>query len=243
MSNPNKPQVTELPVQWQSVTVDVESIAPILNFVDGIAYDVANMTALVNVNVPEARIYRLLLSCDVESGTRATARVASSDEAFDKVERFERISKQDASDYIPLLDKSGLVAADATTDDKLKYIRNNFKEVLINIPSGQQKIRIHASKKLVHTPGNPREFTLVQFAPLLGFTIAGGQTNLSLAVTFPPAFEGGNIAIDTPLVEPIPGQPVPSDAVPPHNGVIGAVHAFAWHWRTDPKVTIKYRYQ
>ncbi len=186
MSNLNKPPVTELPVQWQSVTVDVESIAPILGFNDATAYDVANMTAVVNVNVPEARAYRLLLSCDVESGTRATARVASDDSNFDKVERFERISKQDATDYIPLLDKSGLIAADAPATAKIKYVMENFKEVSINIPSGQQKIRIHASKKLTHTPGNPREYSLVQFAPLLGFTIAGGQTNLSLVVTFPP---------------------------------------------------------
>lgn len=243
MAKPEMPPVTELPVQWQSVVVDVESVAPLLQFPANNSYDVANMSAVVCLQVPEDKQYRLLLTCDVESGTRATARVMSSDNQFDSVEQFERIEKKDAKDYIPLLDKSGLVSPETSEADKVEYIRKNFKHAVIRIPAGQQKVRIHASKKLLPVAGNPKEYELVQFAPLLGFTIAGGQTNLALTVTFPPAFEGNNMAIDPATVEPIPGQPNPSDAVPPFDGTIGAVRAFAWHWRTDPKVKIKYRYQ
>lgn len=236
------PLVTELPVQWQSAVVDIESVAPLRQF-NSTSYDVANMTAVACLQVAEARDYRLLLSCNVESGTRATARVMSSDAQFDVVKRFSQITKNEASDYIPLLDKSALMPSDSTETQKVDYIRKNFKHAVINIPAGQQKIRIHASMKLNPTNGNPREYELVQFAPLLGFTIAGGQTNLALTITFPPAFEGNNIAIDPAVVEQIAGQPIPTDAVPPFDGTIGAVRAFAWHWRNDPKVKIKYRYQ
>lgn len=243
MAKQQLPPVVELPVQWQSVVVDVESVAPLVGFDVNKAYDVANMSAVVCLQVPEDKEYRLLLSADVESGTRATARVMSSDDQFDTVKRFEKIGNNEAADYLPQLDKSGLVPSDTSEKEKLKYIRKYFKHTILRIPAGQQKIRIHASKKLVPIDSNPREYQLVQFAPLLGFTIAGGQTNLAVTVTFPPTFEGNNISIDEPKIDPIPGQPMPSDAVAPFKGTIGAVNAFAWHWRTDPKVTIKYRYQ
>lgn len=237
------PPVLELPVQWQNVVVDVESVAPLLQYQQNEAYDVANMTAVVCLQVPSTAEYRLLLSADVENGTSATVRIMSSDKEFETEEKFERIDKHDAKDYLPQLDKSGLVAADATEELKLDYIRKNFKQAVVSIPVGEQKLRIHASKKLVPVSGNPREYSLIQFAPLLGFTMAGGQTNLALTITFPPVFEGNNMVIDAAKVEPIPGQPTPSDAVTPFDGTIGAVRAFAWHWRTDPKITIGYRYQ
>ena len=238
----DKLQVSELPVLWQSVVVDVESVAPLMQFSQD-SYDVANMTAVVAVQVPEQKKYRLLLSSDVESGTRATVRVVSSDEQFDTVESFVKLGKQEAVDYLPQLDKSGLVDPSLPEKDKVKYIQANFKEATILVPMGVQKLRIHASKKLVPATAGGREYSLVQYAPLLGFTTGGGQVNLSLAVTFPPAFEGNAMTIDAPSVDPIPGQPAPSDAVAPFDGTIGAVRAFAWHWRTDPKVTLKYRYQ
>lgn len=234
----------ELPVQWQSVNIDIESIAPLRQFNPQESYDVANMTAVISMNIDQERAYRILLSCDVESGTRAFVRtVSSTDDKFDEVQRFKRIPKQDAIDIIPFLDKSGLVGSGETEDQKIEYICKNFKQAVISIPAGSQKIRIHASQKLMPQNNNPREYSLKSFAPLLGFTIAGGQTNLSLVVTFPPSFEGSNLTIDAPAVEQIPGQPVPADVIPPFDGTIGAVRAFAWHWKNDPKVTINYRYQ
>lgn len=235
--------IDELPVQWQSVNLDIESVAPLRQFNPTESYDVVNMTAVVSINIQQERKYRLFLSCDVESGTHATVRtVSSTDDKFDILEKFNRITKQEASDFIPFLDKSGLLDNSASLEQKIDYIRKNFKQAIISIPSGQQKLRIHASQKLKPINNNPREYSLKSFAPLMGFTIAGGQTNLSLVVTFPPSFEGNNPAIDTPIVDQIPGQPTPTDAVTPFNGTIGAVRAFAWHWRNDPKVTINYRY-
>lgn len=243
MSKQPLPPVTELPVMWQSANIDVESVAPMRQFNLAEAYDVANMSAVICVQAPEARAYRLLLSCNVESGTRATVRVMSADDdTFDDIANFNRIPKQEAADFIPLLNNSGLVPADATEEQKLSYIRSNFKQAVVNIPAGQQKLRIHASQKLMPRNSDPKAYALNVFAPLLGFTIAGGQTNLSVVVTFPPSFEGFPVTIDAPVVEALAGQPMPGEAVPAFSGTIGAVQAFAWHWRNDPKVTINYRY-
>lgn len=243
MSKPSLPAVAELPVMWQSASIDVESVAPLRQFNIKEAYDVANMSAVICVQVPETRAYRLLLSCNVESGTRATVRVMSADDdAFDNIANFNRIPKEEAADFIPLLNNSGLVSADSTEQQKLAYIRANFKQAVVSIPAGQQKLRVHASQKLLPNTADPKAYSLKVFAPLLGFTIAGGQTNLSVVVTFPPSFEGFPVVIEAPVVEALAGQPMPGEAVPAFNGTIAAVPAFAWHWRNDPKVTINYRY-
>lgn len=243
--NTNTLPVSELPVQAQAVTIDVESIAPFRNFDPSESYDVANMTAILTVNVPIEQDYRLLLSCSVESGTQASIRtVSSTKDDFDKKKDFVRIKKEEAKDFFGFLEKSGFLSPEASDDQKTEYVCNFFKQVVITIPARTQKLRIKASQKLTPVNGNPREYSLTSFAPFLGFLTAGGQVNLSLVVTFPPSFEASNITIDNPIVEALPGQPTPNDATPATIAQqIGAVKAFAWHWKTDPKVTINYRYQ
>lgn len=243
MSPKDKPQVSGLPVQYQSVNIDIESISPLKNFDPVESYDVANMTAVLSVNIPQEQDYRLLLSCNVESGTHGTVRTVSLDDKFDKVVDFVRITKKESVDFFSFLDKSGFLPADASQEQKSDYVCENFKQAVVTIPSGQQKLRIQASQKMMPVNNNPREYSLKSFAPMLGFSTGSGQVNLSLVVTFPPAFEVSNMVIDTPVIEQIPGQPTPTDATTPYAGAIGAVRAFAWHWKTDPKVTINYRYQ
>lgn len=234
--------LVELPALWQSVNIDVESVAPIRQFIPTESYDVANMSAIIQVEVSAENEYRLLLSCDVESGTRATVRVMSTtDDVFDKIKRFNKIGKAEAKDFIPLLDKSGFVPVEAPEVEKTAYIRKNFKSATIKIPAGQQKLRIHASQKLNPIDGDPKKYRLTVFAPLLGFTLAGGQSNLSVAVTFPPQFQGATLNIAEPVVEPLPGQPQPG-LVSEFKGDIACLKAFAWCWRNDPKVTINYTY-
>lgn len=230
----------DLPIQYQTLNIDIEPVAQMLQFGDG-AYDVANWTGVVAVNSPAEGVYRLVLPFAIESGTRATAVVASSDDEFDNVISFKKSAND--KQFLDYVKKMGLLPPEATElTDELKKLVKGFKVADVKVPAGSHIIRIHASQKLLPITDDKKSYQLVLYAPLCNFTLAGGQTNLTALVSFPPDFQTAT-TVEPPVVEPLPGQPTPGEGSPPATPAqVANQKVFGWHWRNDPKVTIKYRY-
>jgi hypothetical protein len=238
MSNPT----VDLPIQYQTLNVDIEPVAQMRQF-GADSYDVANWTGVVAVNSPADQEYRLVIPFAIESGTRASVSVVSADnETFDVVANFKKPSGP-ANQFLSYLKKMGLLP-DAATEltPELKTLVKGFKIATLRVPAGQHVLRIHASQKLLPQSDDKHSYQLVLYAPLCNFVLGGGQTNLTAIVSFPPDFQAP-ATVEPPVVEPLPGQPTPGDGSTPATPVQAANQkVFAWHWRNDPKVTIKYRY-
>lgn len=227
---------TTLEVNWQSVNVDVESIAPTRGFTAD-AYDVANSTVTAHVNVPVAGEYRLVLAMETEENTSAFVRIVSGNDAdFETQAPFKRIPKGQASILGPVLDKAG-ISAEADRQAQLENATHHYKVADIYLPAGPQVLRIHASQKLVPATDNAKRFQFTIYAPQLSLTPTG-NVRLGVTVVFPMDF---NASVDAPLVEPLPGQPaVATDAQT--DGTVGIQRALGWAFHADPKITISYTY-
>lgn len=234
------PITTDLQVQHQGINIDIESIAPIRQF-SADAYDVANMTITATVTSPSEQLYRLVLAADVEAGTSAFVRVVSASKAHFKDPRpFKRIIKKDAEILRPVLAKAGIVLQPGVDEQQqLEEHAANYKVADIRIPAGQHVLRIHASQKLNPVDGNPRRYRFTMYAPQLSLAPVA-NVRLGATVIFPLDFNG---SIDTPVVEPMPGQPPVNligggDTPVP----VGLQRAFGWAFQADPKITISYTY-
>ncbi len=237
-----KPINLDLPIQYQTLNIDIEPVAQMRQFSIE-AYDIANWTGVVAVNSPAADTYRLVLPFAIESGTRATAVVVSgTDNDFNKPVQFKKPSGN-ISQFLDYLKKMGSLTAEATAiPTELKEFVKGFKVADIKVPAGAHIIRIHASQKLLALTDDKRSYQLVLYAPLCNFTLAGGVTNLTALVSFAPDFQAP-VTVEPPVVEALPGQPTPGDGSPPAlPAQVANQKVFGWHWRNDPKVTIKYRY-
>lgn len=234
------PITTDLVVTNQSINIDIESIAP-LNGFNADAYDVANMTITATVQCPAAGTYRLVLAADVESGTSAFARVVSgTDPQFKKVATFKRIPKKDAAIIAPILAKAGITLNPTQNEKKqLEEHAKHYKVADLPIPAGTHVIRIHASQKLSPVQGNARKYSFTMYAPQLSLAPAG-NVRLGATVVFPLDHTA---TIDTPLVEPMPGQPAVNQVAGGETPVqLGGQRAYGWAFQADPKITISYTY-
>lgn len=234
--------ILDLPIQYQTLNIDIEPVAQMRQFGED-TYDVANWVATIAVNSPAEQDYELVLPFAIESGTRATISVVSAtDDDFDVDARFKR-PKGKSEQFIPYLQKMGLLDASATelTPELKKFIKG-FKVAKLKIPAGQHILRLHASQKLLSTSDDRRAYQLVMYAPLCNFVMGGGQTNLTAVVTLPPDFQAP-VQVTNTLVEPLPDMPTPVEGSQPAVPVQAANNkVYAWHFRNDPKITIDYRY-
>ena len=234
------PITTDLQVLNQSINIDIESIASVRGFSPE-AYDVANMTITAVVQSPADQEYRLVLAADIEAGTSAFVRVVSATkEHFKDPRNFRRIIKREAGILRPILVKAG-IALDPTADEQkqLEAHAAHHKIADIKIPAGRQVLRIHASQKLNPVDGDPRRYRFIMYAPQLSLAPVG-NVRLGATVVFPLDFNG---TIDTPLVEPMPGQPgvnVVGGGETPIQ--VGLQQAYGWAFQADPKITISYTY-
>jgi hypothetical protein len=238
VSNPT----LDLPIQYQTLNIDIEPVAHMRQF-GADAYDVANWTGTVAVNSPAEQVYRLVLPFAIESGTRAMATVVSAtDDSFDVTAQFKKPSGS-IDQFLDYLKKMGLVPAEATNiPQELKSFVKGFKVADLKIPAGAQMVRIHASQKLLPIAEDKHSYQLVMYAPLCNFTLAGGQTNLTALISFAPDFQAP-VTVEAPIVEALPGQPTPGEGSPAAlPAQVANQKVFGWHWKNDPKVTIKYRY-
>lgn len=232
----------DLPIQYQTLNIDIEPVAQMRQF-GADAYDVANWVATVAVNSPADQTYKLVIPFAIESGTRATATVVSAtNEDFDVTARFKKPAGN-INQFVPYLQKMGLLPPEATVmpNELIDFVQG-FKVADLRIPVGVQLLRIHASQKLQSTNPDNKSYQLVLYAPLCNFVLGGGQTNLTALVSFAPDFQAP-VTVEPPIVEPLPGQSAPGDGSPPATPAqVANQKVFGWHWRNDPKVTIKYRY-
>lgn len=234
------PITTDLQVLNQGINIDIEAIAPLRSFGPE-SYDVANMTITATVQSPADQEYRLVLAADVESGTSAFVRVVSADTHFKDPANFKRIFKKDAEIIRPILAKAG-IALDPSLDEdeQLEAHAAHYKIADITIPAGQQVLRIHASQKLNPIDGDPRRYRFTMYAPQLSLAPVG-NVRLGATVVFPLDFAG---RIDTPLVEPMPGQPATNLVGGGDTPVqLGLQQAYGWAFQADPKITLSYTYQ
>jgi hypothetical protein len=234
------PITTDLQVLNQGINIDIESIAPLRSFGPE-SYDVANMTITATVQSPAEQEYRLVLAADVESGTSAFVRVVSADKHFKDPENFKRIFKKDAEIIRPILAKAG-IALDPNLDEagQLEKHAAQYKTADITIPAGQQVLRIHASQKLNPVDGDPRRYRFTMYAPQLSLAPVS-NVRLGATVVFPLDFMA---RVETPLVEPMPGQPSASLIGGGDAPVqVGLQQAYGWAFQADPKITISYTYE
>lgn len=234
------PITTDLLVLNQGINMDIESIAPVQGFTAD-SYDVANMTITATVQSPAEQSYRLVLAADVESGTSAFVRVVSgTDKQFKDPAPFKRIIKAQAEIIRPVLAKAGIGLDPAQNEKKqLEAHAEHYKVADLVIPAGQHVLRIHASQKLSPVEGNPRRYRFTMYAPQLSLAPAS-NVRLGATVVFPLDFNG---AIDTPLVEPMPGQPAANVVAGGDTPVqVGAQRAYGWAFQADPKITFTYSY-
>lgn len=243
--NPQPSLSLDLPIQYQTLTVDIEPVAQLRQF-GADSYDVANWTGTIAVNhqTPEPKEYRLVLPFATEAGTTATVRtISSSDADFDQVYKFKKPTGS-PEQFIPYLIKMGL-APEGTTKltEELRSFVKGFKVADVLIPAGPQILRLNASQKLLPISDDKRSYELILYAPLCNFVLGGGQTNLTILVSFPPDFQVPTLAIGTPVEEALPGQPTPQ-LVGKTDAPVQVVNhkILSWHWRNDPKITIPYKY-
>jgi hypothetical protein len=226
--------ILNLPVRWQVLGVDIESIVPHRGFAAE-AYDVANVNGIFLVENPVEQEVRLVLPFPTERAS-AGVRVVSTD----KVTSFK---KRDggAGQFVEYLRTIGEIPA--SEEPILKDVRaavREFHVADVEIPAGPQVIRFYARQELEPLESDPRAFEVVFFAPLAGLVFAGGQSMASVSVAFPPAWAAPGLAVGQPTITPLPGQPAPTEQ--PSTATVAERPLFGWLWRQDPKVTIPYRY-
>jgi hypothetical protein len=228
--------ILNLPVRWQVLGVDVESLAPHQAF-SAEAYDVANVNGVLLVENPTEQKVRLVYPFPVEDA-HAEVRVLSTGKRVAFKKRDGR-----AEEMIELLRGLGEIPADQ--EPVLKELRERVREFMvadIELPAGQQLIRVHARQELRPAKDNPKQFELVFFAPLAGFILApGGQAQMSVSVAFPPAWAAPGMQIGTPTITPVPGQPAPETQVAGPTP-IAERPTYGALWRNDPKVSFPYSY-
>lgn len=228
--------ILNLPVRWQVLGVDVESLAPWQGFAAG-AYDVASVNGTLMVENPREDKYQLVVPFPTERAS-AEVRVLSTGKrsGFTKPDRSPR-------HFVDFLRHIGEIdPGEEPMLDELRELTRDFRVAEVEIPAGQQILRFHARQELEPRADDPRAFEVVFFAPLAGFIVApSGQTEMSVTVVFPPPFAAPGMQIGQPEIKPLPGLPDPqlvwSGSTP-----IAARPVYGWLWRNDPKVTIPYRY-
>lgn len=227
--------ILNLPVRWQQLAVDVESLQPWRGFpADG--YDVANVNGTLLVENPSEQDVRLVCPFPTERAS-AEVRVLSTDKrmAFKK-------GTGGARQFVDLLRSLGQIPADQ--EPVLKEIVEATREFLVadvHLPAGQQLLRFHARQRLLPVAGDVRAYEVVFFAPLAGFVLAPGRAEMSVTLEFPAAFAAPGITPGTPVVTPLPGAPTPEAQV---SGPVAIAErpTYGWLWRVDPKVSFPYRY-
>jgi hypothetical protein len=230
--------ILNLPVRWQVLGVDVESLAPTQGF-GADAYDVANVNGVLLVENPKAQEVELVYPFPTEDA-EAEVRVVSSG---DRVSFKKPTGK--ATDFVELLKALGEIPADQ--EPLLKQIKEEIKDFLVarvEIPAGQQVLRVHARQMLRPTDGaTGKAFEVVFFAPLAGFILAPtGASKMSVAIAFPPQWAATGMTIGSPVITPIPGQEAPETTVQGPTEV-GQQRIYGALWEKDPKVTIPYTYE
>ena len=226
--------ILNLPVRWQVLGVDVESIVPHRGFAPD-AYDVANVNGIFVCENPQEQTVRLVLPFPSERAS-AGVRVVSTDE----VTGFKKYDGR-AEQFIDYLKAIGEIPANE--EPILKEVRaavREFHVADVKIPAGQQVIRFYARQRLRPLENDPRAFEVEFFAPLAGLVFAGGQSMASVSVAFPPAWAAPGLLIGQPVITPLPGAPAPTEQ--PSTATVAERPLFGWLWRQDPKVTIPYRY-
>jgi hypothetical protein len=228
--------IVNLPVRWQVLGVDVESLAPWKGFTDD-SFDVASVNGTLMVENPVDQKVDLVLPFPTERST-AEIRVLSTNKR-------EGFVKPDVSarQFVDFLKHIGEISPDQEPMlRELRELTKDFRVAELEIPAGQQILRFHARQILEPDPQDPRAFEVTFFAPLAGFILApSGQTQMSVTVVFPPPFAAPGMQIEQPQIEPLPGIPDPQlvwSGVSP----IASRPVYGWLWRNDPKVTIPYRY-
>jgi hypothetical protein len=226
--------ILNLPVRWQVLAVDIESIVPWRGFAAD-AYDVANVNGIMLVENPQEQKLRFVLPFPTEKGSGGI-RVVSTDETANFKKRDGK-----AQQFIEYLEAIGEIAPDE--EPVLAEVREAIKEFMvadITVPTGQQIIRFYARQRLTPLEGNPKSFEVVFFAPLAGLVFAGGQSMASVTVAFPPTWAAPGMTIGQPSITPLPGAPAPTEQ--PSTATLAERPMYAWLWRQDPKVTIPYQY-
>lgn len=228
--------ILNLPVRWQVMGVDVESLAPGSGFAEG-CYDVANVNAVIEVENPEAQKVELVCPFPTEDGY-AEVRVLSTGEKTEFKKHHGKVE-----DFVPLLRSLGEIPADQepVLEEVVKDTKD-FSTATIEVPAGTQLLRFHARQQLLSVEGNPRSYELVFFAPLAGFILApSGATQMSVSIAFAPPFAAPGLTIGTPAITPIPGQEAPETTIQASTPVAERP-VYGGLWRHDPKVTIPYSY-
>lgn len=227
--------ILNLPVRWQQLAIDVESLQPWRGFsADG--YDVANVNGTLLVENPAEQEVRLVCPFPTEQAS-AEVRVLSTD----KKSTFKK-GRGGARQFVALLRALGQIPADQEPMlRELQAATREFRVADIQLPAGQQLLRFHARQRLRPVGGDVRSYEVVFFAPLAGFVLAPGRAEVSVTLEFPTPFAGPGMTLGTPVVTPLPGAPTPEAQV---TGpvVIAERQTYGWLWRVDPKVTFPYRY-
>lgn len=229
--------ILNLPVRYQVLGVDVESLAHHQGFTPD-AYDVANVNGILVVENPTADKVRLVLPFATEQAS-AEVRVVSTGErtAFKK-----RDGK--AEQFVELLRSLGEIPADQ--QPVLDEIRDTIREWMvadIELPAGTQVLRFHARQILRPSEADLRAFKLELYAPLAGFILAAsGQTSMAVTVEMPPPFAAPGLTVTNVAVTPLPGRAEPA-AQPFGPTAVAERPIYGWLWRNDPKLTLEYRYQ
>jgi hypothetical protein len=228
--------ILDLPVRWQVMGVDVESLAPSSGFSEA-SYDVANVNAVLAVENPTEQKVKLVYPFPTEDAS-AEVRVLSTG----KKTEFKKVSAK-PDDLIPFLEAIGEISAEQKALlDQIREATKDFSAAEITIPAGTQLLRVHARQRLLPVDGNPRSYRVVLFAPLAGFILApGGQAQMSVTIAFPPPWAAPGMTIGTPEITPVPGQQAPETQVQGPTP-IAERPTYGALWRTDPKVTIPYTY-
>ena len=227
--------VINLPVRSQVLGVDIESIAPYRGFAQD-SYDVANVNGVLVVETPAEQDVRLVLPFPVEESS-AEVRLVSTGKRTEFRKRDGR-----GEQFVELLRTIGEIPTDQEPIMKevLAAIKE-FRVADVHIPAGSQVLRFHARQVLRPVDGDARSYEVEFFAPLAGFVLAPGQSQMSVTVAFPPVWAAPGMVIGTPVITPLPGQAAPAEQ-PSGPTPIAERPVYGWLWRNDPKVTIPYRY-
>lgn len=227
--------IINLPVRSQVLGVDVESVAPYRGFAQD-TYDVANVNGVLVVENPSEQEVRLVLPFPVEEAS-AEVRVVSTGKRTEFRKRDGR-----GEQFVEFLRSIGEIPTDQQPIlDEVRKAIKEYRVADVRIPAGTQVLRFHARQVLRPVGGDPRSYEVEFFAPLAGFVLAPGQSQMSVTVAFPPAWAAPGLSIGTPVITPLPGQPAPPEQ-PSGPAYIVERPIYGWLWRNDPKVVIPYRY-
>lgn len=249
----NSLKLNELPnlnVVGQNASVLLESLTPYQKATSDY-YDAANWLVEVVVDSPADQDYIVLFPYAKEQLSSTKLRLVSDDNVFDEQSERYTTFKQVGGKYRELaayVAKMGLqLNPDGSIPAELAKQMKSWQYAVAHVPAGRQKLRLTASHKVVPVVGT-KNFEFVIYAPLPAFTVAGGQTNFSVTLQLPADWEQTGIVVEEPVDEQIPGQPQPQLVgetadmnAARQAGICKPV--YSWHWRNDPKVTVRYRYQ